>query len=82
MLKYIFKAYKYIISPFLSQGGCGCRYMPTCSEYAEEAFCKHNFFMAFYLTIRRILRCSPFSDHGYDPVPEPKVTAMNKVMKK
>ncbi len=46
-----------------------CRYTPTCSQYAIEAYEKHNFIYATLLTIWRILRCNPFSKGGYDPVP-------------
>ncbi|QVK20642.1 membrane protein insertion efficiency factor YidD [Mycoplasmatota bacterium] len=46
-----------------------CRYHPTCSEYAKEAFENKNFFYALVLSIWRILRCNPFSKGGYDPIP-------------
>ena len=47
-----------------------CRFTPTCSCYAVEAFEKRGFFAGFVLTVWRILRCSPLSPGGYDPVPE------------
>ena len=47
-----------------------CRFTPTCSAYALEAFEKRGFFAGLTLTLWRILRCSPFSPAGYDPVPE------------
>jgi len=47
-----------------------CRFTPTCSAYALEAFQKRGFFMGLLLTIWRILRCNPFCKGGYDPVPE------------
>ena len=47
-----------------------CRFTPTCSAYAIEAFQKRGFFVGFILTVWRILRCNPFSKGGYDPVPE------------
>ena len=47
-----------------------CRFTPTCSEYALEAFRKRGFFAGFILTVWRILRCNPFSKGGFDPVPE------------
>ena len=47
-----------------------CRFTPTCSAYALEAFEKRGFFAGFALMIWRILRCSPLSPYGYDPVPE------------
>lgn len=46
-----------------------CRFTPTCSAYAYEAFEKRGFFAGFVLTVWRILRCNPFSPYGYDPVP-------------
>lgn len=49
-----------------------CRYRPTCSAYAKEAFQKRNFFIAGFLSAYRILRCNPFSKGGYDPVPKKK----------
>jgi len=56
-----------------------CKYAPTCSEYARICFTKFNFFIAFSLTIWRILRCNPFSKGGYDPVP---LTYVEKQIKK
>lgn len=47
-----------------------CRFTPTCSAYAIEAFQKRGFFVGLILTVWRILRCNPFSKGGYDPVPE------------
>ena len=49
-----------------------CRYTPTCSAYAKEAFETRNFFVASGLSIWRILRCNPFSKGGFDPVPQKK----------
>lgn len=49
-----------------------CRFTPTCSAYAIEAFKKRGFFVGFALMVWRILRCNPFSKGGYDPVPERK----------
>jgi hypothetical protein len=46
-----------------------CRFYPTCSSYAIEAFQNRGFFVALFLTVRRILRCNPFVRGGYDPVP-------------
>lgn len=49
--------------------GKNCKYIPTCSQYAKEAYERFNFFKATALTIWRLLRCNPFSKGGYDPVP-------------
>ena len=47
-----------------------CRFTPTCSAYGLEAFEKRGFFVGMALTTWRILRCSPLSPAGYDPVPK------------
>ncbi len=59
--------YRKFISPL--KPPC-CRFVPTCSAYAIEAFQKRGFFVGLILTVWRILRCNPFSKGGYDPVPE------------
>lgn len=59
--------YRKIISPI--KPPC-CRFTPSCSAYALEAFRKRGFFIGFILTVWRIMRCNPFSKGGYDPVPE------------
>ena len=45
-----------------------CKFVPTCSEYAAEAYEKYGFFKGTRLTVWRILRCNPFSKGGYDPL--------------
>ncbi len=69
-MKYVFiflvKVYRKLISPLFPP--C-CRFTPTCSQYALEAFEKHGAFKGLYLTVWRILRCNPFCKGGYDPVP-------------
>ena len=47
-----------------------CRFTPTCSAYALEAFEKRGFWAGLILTVWRILRCNPLCAGGYDPVPE------------
>lgn len=59
--------YRYVISPVL---GPRCRFFPSCSEYAEEAFKTHGVLAGSYLTAHRLLRCHPFCKGGLDPVPE------------
>jgi len=45
-----------------------CRFTPTCSEYAIEAFEKKGLFTAAWMTVVRISKCHPFHPGGYDPV--------------
>ena len=45
-----------------------CIFTPTCSEYAIEAFEKYGFFKGLYLSVKRVLRCNPWSKGGYDPL--------------
>lgn len=59
--------YQKYISPLKPYGTC--KYYPTCSNYAIEAYQKYGFFKGTVLTVWRILRCNPFSKGGYDPVP-------------
>lgn len=59
--------YRKFISPL--KPPC-CRFTPTCSAYALEAFKKRGFFVGLILTVGRILRCNPLFKGGYDPVPE------------
>jgi putative membrane protein insertion efficiency factor len=46
-----------------------CRFQPTCSHYAFEAIKKYGFARGSWLAAKRIVRCNPFSEGGYDPVP-------------
>ncbi|KAB3532219.1 membrane protein insertion efficiency factor YidD [Alkaliphilus serpentinus] len=61
----IIKVYQKIISPLKSPS---CRFYPSCSNYSIEAYTHYGFFKGSYLTLKRILRCHPFSDGGYDPL--------------
>ena len=47
-----------------------CRFHPTCSAYTYGAILRHGFIKGWLLGIWRILRCQPFSDGGFDPIPE------------
>lgn len=46
-----------------------CRFKPTCSHYAFEAIKRHGFARGSWLAAKRLGRCNPFSEGGYDPVP-------------
>lgn len=65
MIKLI-RIYQLTISPFLGQN---CRFDPTCSQYALEAFKQMNFFAACFYSIKRVLKCHPFHPGGHDPLP-------------
>ncbi len=49
-----------------------CRFHPSCSRYAAEAFGSYGFFRASALTAARVGRCHPFSAGGWDPIPAGK----------
>lgn len=63
---WLIKFYRVCISPLKPPT---CRFTPTCSEYALQAFRKHGPFKGLALTVWRILRCNPWGGSGYDPVP-------------
>ena len=46
-----------------------CKYQPTCSNYAIGVFQEFGFLKGLFLTIKRILKCNPWSKGGYDPIP-------------
>jgi uncharacterized protein len=48
----------------------GCRYVPTCSEYAAQALEEHGAITGGWLATKRVLRCNPWGGHGVDPVPD------------
>jgi uncharacterized protein len=62
---HLLRAYKWAISPLLPPA---CRYVPTCSEYAQEAVERYGALRGGWMAFARILRCHPFSSSGYDPV--------------
>lgn len=60
------RGYQLLLSPYL---GSQCRFSPTCSHYAIEAINRYGLFKGGGYAGRRILRCHPWGDGGYDPVP-------------
>lgn len=74
----LLRGYKLLISPLLPQA---CRFYPTCSEYCREAVLRHGLLRGGWLGLRRLLRCQPFCQGGYDPVPDrspPPSEALNE----
>ena len=63
----LLRGYRRFLSP--AKRPC-CRYSPTCSSYAVEAIEKHGAMKGGYLAFRRVLRCHPFHEGGFDPVPD------------
>ena len=59
--------YRRFISPLI---GPRCRFTPTCSAYGLEAIRKHGPWKGGWLTVKRLLRCHPFTPCGCDPVPD------------
>lgn len=66
--------YRWVLSPVLHllAPGSGCRFIPSCSEYALQAVRVHGPFQGGWLALRRIARCHPFGGAGPDPVPAAK----------
>jgi len=63
----LIRAYGRWISPLFPRR---CRYEPTCSAYAAESVRRFGFARGSLLAAWRLLRCNPFSNGGFDPVPE------------
>jgi len=60
--------YRHSLSAFM---GRQCRFIPSCSAYADEAIRLHGAGHGSLLAIKRLLRCHPWGGSGYDPVPPP-----------
>jgi len=67
------RAYRWTISPaqlFLFGSTGGCRFTPTCSQYAMESIRTHGSATGSFLALKRICRCHPWGGCGHDPVPK------------
>jgi len=60
------RAYQLLLSPF---AGGACRFEPSCSAYATTAIEEHGLGRGLRLALRRVARCHPFAEPGFDPVP-------------
>ncbi len=66
------RLYQRALSPLL---GSNCRYHPTCSQYAAEAVGAHGALRGGWLAVRRLGRCHPWREGGFDPVPPARIPA-------
>ena len=60
------KLYRYTLSPLV---GFHCRYLPTCSDYADQALERHGLWAGGWMTLARLMRCHPWGNSGLDFVP-------------
>jgi uncharacterized protein len=70
LLLWTIRAYQLLVSPWL---GPRCRFYPSCSCYAHAAIEQHGALRGGWLALRRLLRCHPFHEGGYDPVPDKRM---------
>lgn len=68
LLHALVRGYQLLLRPLFP---AACRYEPSCSHYALDALRRHGAIIGSWLAVRRIVRCHPWSDGGYDPVPAP-----------
>lgn len=66
---FLIRGYQRLLSPLLPPS---CRFEPSCSQYAIEAYRLHGFFGGFWRMVWRLARCHPWHPGGYDPVDPPK----------
>jgi len=66
ILRVLIKGYQWLVSPVLAGN---CRFHPTCSSYTLQAIDQHGPLKGLWIGVKRILRCHPWNDGGYDPVP-------------
>jgi putative membrane protein insertion efficiency factor len=66
ILRTVIRAYQLLLAPVLPPS---CRFLPSCSHYADEAIAWHGPWHGGILAARRLCRCHPWGSGGYDPVP-------------
>lgn len=76
LLRLLVRGYQLGMSPMFTAVfgpmGLGCRFTPTCSQFALEALERHGAWRGTWLALRRIARCHPLGGCGADPVPRPR----------
>ena len=71
------RGYRLLLSPWL---GASCRFEPTCSLYSLQALGRFGAAAGSYLTLRRLARCHPWCEPGFDPVPEQLPTLFSRLL--
>ena len=64
----LIRGYQRLISPMLPPS---CRFFPSCSQYALEAYQRHGVLGGTTRTVKRLCRCHPWNPGGFDPVDDP-----------
>ena len=72
----LLKAYRAVISPLY---GDVCKFYPTCSSYGLDAIRTHGSVKGTWLTMKRLVRCHPWSLGGFDPVPASDAQKVHRV---
>lgn len=70
ILLWMIRGYQLILSPWF---GSRCRFYPSCSCYTHTAIERYGALHGSWLGLRRLLRCHPFNEGGYDPVPDKRM---------
>ena len=76
LLRLSIRLYQLVISPIFPHS---CRYLPTCSQYANDAIYQYGLLRGGWLAIKRLGRCHPWGGAGYDPVTSLKRSSQMKV---
>lgn len=71
LLIILVEGYRWLVSPLI---GPTCRFYPSCSAYSLEALRRYGAIRGSWLTLRRLLRCHPWNEGGFDPVPDDQRT--------
>jgi putative membrane protein insertion efficiency factor len=66
ILIFLVKCYQLLLSPLFSGS---CRFYPSCSNYSIQALKNRGAIEGTYLSVKRVIRCNPYCEGGYDPVP-------------
>ena len=68
-MQIVIRGYQWTLRPVI---GANCRFHPGCSDYAVQALQCHGALRGGSLALRRVLRCNPWNEGGFDPVPQPE----------